>query len=100
MADPAKLHNSQVPAPDPELVTAEILDDATAPGEEVSCLLEGDGPTLRSDPMRWTPHTVEGEGTWFPKRGNAALVGIPADGAPPWIVAWAPAPGAVPDVLA
>jgi hypothetical protein len=98
MAEPSNLHNSRVTSPELELATATILEDAAAPGEEVSCTLEVDGPNIRTDPMRWTPY-VTPEGFFYPKRDDEALVALPADG-PPWIVAWAPAPGAVPDVLA
>lgn len=96
MADPAGLHNSQVPKASAELWTAKILDAAEAPGEEVRCVIESKDPTAATDPMRWKPY-VTPEGFFYPKRDDVALVATPIDG-PPVIVDWAPAVGAEPDV--
>ncbi len=97
MADPAGLHNSRVPRPSPELWTAKILDDATAPGEPIRCVIESKDPTAATDPMRWTPY-VTPEGFFYPKRDDVALVATPIDG-PPVIVDWAPAEDADPDAV-
>lgn len=96
MADPASLHNSQVVSPEPELWTAEILEDAAAPGQQVRCVIASKDPDAGTDPMRWMPY-VTPDGFYYPKRGDEALIASPPDG-PPWIAAWAPSPGSLPDV--
>ena len=76
----------------------EILDDATGPGQEVRCR-HRDDPTRATDPMPFTPYTITAEGTWYPKRGERAIVLEPVNG-PPVITDWWPAAGRVPDVFA
>lgn len=67
-----------------------VLDDATEDRQEVRCRRAVGETTAATDPMPWSPYTVEGLGTWFPKKGNRAIVLQPVDG-PPAIVAWWPA---------
>jgi hypothetical protein len=95
MSNPAMLVNSRVPRPSPELRSGKILDDATAPGQEIRCTIPSKDTTAGTDPMRWRPY-VTPDGFFYPKRGDDALIALPPDG-PPWIVEWAPAPDAVPD---
>lgn len=85
VSDPANLGAAAVPKRPRTLFIAEIHDDATAVGQEVRCLRQGSTAT---DPMPWTP-VARGEGIYFPKRGDQAVVGYPAEG-PPEILRWEP----------
>jgi len=76
-----------------------VLDNATDADQEVRCQRSLGETTAATDPMPWIPYTIEGVGTWYPKRGDRAIALHPVDG-PPVIVAWWPAPDAPPDVSA
>jgi hypothetical protein len=89
MADPAALANSLVSHAEPELREATILDNATAPGEEIRCESEALGTGLAEDPMSWRPY-VTAVGVFYPKRGERAVLALPPDG-PPVIQWWEPA---------
>jgi hypothetical protein len=83
------------PRPEPELHEAMILDDATAADQEVRCTRTSLDPLLADDPMQWTPY-VTGDGVYYPKRGDRAVIGFPEEGAAV-ILQWWPS-AAEPDV--
>lgn len=97
MPNPAELSPSAVEIPDPQLHEAVVLDDAKAFGEEVRCSRPELDALLADDPMPWTPITVAGLGTFYPKKGDRATIAFP-DGGMPVISQFFPAVGAVPDV--
>jgi hypothetical protein len=72
----------------------QILDDATAPGQEVRCTHASDS-RFATDPLPWSPVSLP-TGLYYPKRGDRAVVVEPADG-PPVIAFWQPGDRA-PDV--
>jgi hypothetical protein len=88
MPDPSLLGPGAVTIPPRELRHAEILDDATADGEEVRCVVPSRSTLLAEDPAPWMPY-VRATGLFFPKKGDRALLAYPPDG-PPVIVAWWP----------
>lgn len=91
-----QLGPSAAPTRSPETFDAEILDDATTPGQEVRCKRPSISEQAATDPMPWVPVTTAA-GEFWPKQGNHALVVYPVGG-PPAIVFWEPSEGAVPDV--
>ncbi len=95
MPNPADLTPSGVDIPQGELFTAEINEDATAVGQQVTCVVPSHSSLLATDPMAWEPWPTS-EGVFYPKRGDFALVSAQPDG-PPVIVFWAPADDATPD---
>lgn len=99
MPSPAELDPRAVALPPQSLFSAEVLDSASAPFALIRCTIPSENAPLATDPMRWTPISLEGVGTFYPKRGDLALIAKPVDG-PPWIVAWSPVAGATPDVPA
>jgi hypothetical protein len=88
MASPAQLSPSAVTIPPPELHEATILDNATALGEEVRCVIPSLDPLLATDPMPW-PVVTTSEGSFYPKKGERAQLAYPIDG-PPVIHWWEP----------
>lgn len=89
MGNLADLHAPHaVDIPPPELHEAILGEDATAPGQEVKCVVPSFDPLKATDPMLWTPY-VTGAGVFYPKRGDRAILGYPPDG-PPVILAWWP----------
>jgi hypothetical protein len=95
MERPRSLGASAAPRQQKSIVDREVLDDATAAGQEVRC--SSFDPTFTTDPMPWTPYVTD-EGVFYPKRGARAVLVYPVDG-PPVIVAWWPMADSVPDVL-
>jgi hypothetical protein len=95
MPNLVELTPSGVDIPQGELHEAEVLTDATEIGEEVRCVIPTDGELQSTDPMPWQPWTTS-KGTFYPKKGNRALVSAHPDG-PPVIVWWHPAEDAEPD---
>jgi len=95
MDDVRQLGPSAVSSRSPEVFDGLVLDNATAPGQEVRCTRSSD-PQAATDPMPWTPYSVPA-GWFYPKRGDRAVLGYPVDG-PPVILEWWPAADAAPDV--
>lgn len=89
MADLSDLHNSTVPAPSPEIHEAVVLDDATARGQEIRCVIRSFGEGYATDPMAWEPYTTA-EGEFWPKKDDRAVLSFAPDG-PPVIQWWEPA---------
>ncbi len=86
MPDPANLTHYAIDVPDAQIVAAEVLDDATTLTDAVRCKLPDDA-TGATDPARWTPVTIAGQGTWFPKKGADAVIAFP-DGEVDPILLW------------
>jgi hypothetical protein len=88
MPNPAELDPRSVRIPAPELRTAEIVDSATEEGQKVRCVIPAENLLLATDPLDWEP-VIRAAGRFYPKKGDAALVGKPADG-PMWLIRWRP----------
>lgn len=88
MADPRLLGAGAVDVPPPELHDAEISEDATAPDQEVKCVVPSLDLLLATDPMPWRAHFTA-DGFFYPKKGDRAVLGYPVDG-PPVILEWWP----------
>ncbi len=98
MANPARLGPAAVAIPPAELFEAEVLDNASAEGQEVRCVRPNVDPGSATDPMPWNP-VARADGFHFPKRGDRALLAYPEKGrGRPVIVQFFPAPDAAPDV--
>lgn len=98
MDDPRQLGPGAIGRSSPPIFDGLILDDATAPDQEVRCTRPRVDPAAATDPMPWTPITsLSAGGEFWPKHGDRATLVYPIDG-PPVIVAWWPAEDAVPDV--
>jgi len=80
--------------PDPQVLEAEVIDNATARDDQVRCVVESFSPHHYWGPMQWAP-VVDAAGVFYPKKGDRALV-VDPEGGPPAIVAWFPS-AAVPD---
>lgn len=88
MPDLGMLAPTAVDIPPPELHEATILDDATAIGQEVRCVVPDLDLKLATDPMPWAPYTTA-TGVFYPKHGDRALLAYQVDGTP-LIVWWKP----------
>lgn len=88
MPDPSLLTPSAVDKALPELHDAIVNEDASAPGQEVICVIPEYDPLMARDPMPWTP-VVTPDGFFYPKRGDRAVLGYPVDG-DPVILEWWP----------
>jgi len=86
--DPSQLTAVAVTAPLPELHEAVVLDDASAPGEAIRCIVPSHSEQAATDPMPWQPY-VTAVGFFYPKEGDRALLSYQPDGAP-LIVWWVP----------
>jgi hypothetical protein len=71
-----------------EVLEAIVNEDATAPGQLVTCTIPAEDPTAATDPMPWMPYAT-GDGVFYPKRGDRAKVSENGDG-PGVILAWWP----------
>jgi hypothetical protein len=88
MPDPAELDPRTVPLAEQLAHEAEVLDDASLPGDEVRCVIPSEGEDLATDPLQWMPY-VTPAGFFYPKRGDRALLIDPVNG-PEAVVAWWP----------
>lgn len=95
MVDITELTPSAIELPAAELHEAVVLDDATAIGQEIRCVVESLDPLLATDPMQWVPY-VTALGEYWPKAGDRAVVTEQPDG-PSVIAFWLPSKDAEPD---
>jgi hypothetical protein len=96
MPDLANLTPAGVDLPEDSLYVAVVIDAPTSTAEDVRCVVSSESDQLAFDPMRWNPIARPGEGFFFPKPKDAALIAIPANG-DPVLLEWWPAPDAEPD---
>jgi len=81
MPDPSILTPSAVDQAEPQLFDATINQDATAEGQEVTCVVPDLDPLLAADPMPWNPISTPA-GWFYPKRGDRAILCYPVGGDP------------------
>lgn len=93
--DLTKLSNDALELPPGEVFEAEINEDATEEGQEVTCVIPSHDPLLATEPMAWTPY-VNATGVYFPKLGDRAKVSENGDG--PGVVLWWRPSASEPDV--
>lgn len=91
MGDLADLYNGAIAPTEPNLVEAKLHDSAEGPTDEVRCRIPSIDPDVATDPMAFMPF-VTGDGVFYPKVGDRALVAFPDEG-PPVIVWWRPKAG-------
>lgn len=89
MADVAQLYNSARGTPEQEVFAAVIARDATEPRQEVQVVIPEFSTQLMDGPCRWVP-VVEGEGIYYPKRGDPCTVVRPRAGGGAQITEWTP----------
>jgi hypothetical protein len=88
VGDISELYNGAILAAEPVLEEAKVKDNATGPKDEVRVIIPGVDPHQATDPMQWMP-VVTGDGVFYPKVGDRAVVAHP-EGGPPFITFWQP----------
>jgi len=84
-----------VDIPAEQLIEAVVLEDATAVGEEIRCVIPSEDLLGATDPMVWQPW-MGADGLYYPKKGDRAVLAFQVEG-PPVIVLWRPSSSAAAD---
>lgn len=88
MSGIADLWNGSIPPTVPVLEEAKVKDNATGSNDEVRLVIPSVDPHQATDPMPWMPF-VTGDGVFYPKVGDRAVLAHPESGAP-YISFWQP----------